>query len=80
MHRILLQLQQVLFSCRDFEYIFLYSCDSRRHYTNFHFLPVESVSSICGIVPEDGIILIFFGFLFPEIGLCDLILLQLVAF
>lgn len=79
-HRILLQLQQIFFSCSDFEYLFLYSYDSRHHYTNFHFLPVESVSSICGIMPEDGVILNFFGFLFPEIGLCDLILLQLVAF
>jgi hypothetical protein len=32
---------------------------------NLHFLPVESVSSTCGIMPEDWIILNFFCILIP---------------
>lgn len=67
------------FSSSDFQSIFPYCYYSRHLIVNLHFQAVESFSSTCGIMHEDWIISNFFVFLFPEIGLCDLILLQLVA-
>jgi hypothetical protein len=55
-HRILLK----AFSCINLQYIFPYSYYSRQLHMNLHFLPVESDSSTCGIMPEDWIILNFF--------------------